>query len=90
MKILLLGMNHRSAPLALRERLAVPDPAPVLRKLVACEEIDEAVLLSTCNRIELVVLTRNEAAARLRLRSCFRFDLPGDDIEANIDAAGGS
>ena len=79
MKILLVGMNHRTAPLALRERLAVDDPVPLLRKLVANQEIDEAVLLSTCNRIELVVLTRNEGAARLRLRSCFRFDLAGDD-----------
>ena len=77
MKILLIGMSHRTAPLALRERLAVDDPVPLLRKLVGSDEIDEAVLLSTCNRIELVVLTRNLDAARLRLRSCFRFDLPG-------------
>ena len=79
MKILLTGMSHRTAPLALREKLAVDDPVPLLRKLVASDDIDEAVLLSTCNRIELVVLTRNPEAARLRLRSCFRFDLPGDD-----------
>ena len=80
MRILLVGMNHRTAPLALRERLAVPDPAPALRKLVGCDEIDEAVLLSTCNRIELIALTRNPDAARLRLRSCFRFDLASDDL----------
>jgi len=78
-RILLVGMNHRTAPLALRERLAVPDPAPALRKLVGCDEIDEAVLLSTCNRIELIALTRNPDAARLRLRSCFRFDLAADE-----------
>jgi glutamyl-tRNA reductase len=68
-------MNHRTAPLELRERLATPDPIPVLRKLVGSPEIDEAVLLSTCNRIELAALTRNPDAARLRLRACFRFDL---------------
>jgi len=78
-RVLLVGMNHRTAPLALREQLAVPDPAPALRKLVGSDEIDEAVLLSTCNRIELVVLTRNPDAARLRLRSCFRFDLAGEE-----------
>ncbi len=83
MRILLIGMNHRTAPLALRERLAVDDPVPALRKLVASPEIDEAVLLSTCNRIELVALTRDPDAARLRLRSCFRFDLAAD-------AAGGA
>jgi glutamyl-tRNA reductase len=79
-RILLLGMNHRTAPLGLRERLAVPDPTPVLRKLVGDPEIDEAVLLSTCNRIEVAVLTRNPDAARLRLRSCFRFDLTGGEV----------
>ena len=75
MKLLLLGMNHRTAPLDLRERLAVEDPGPPLQKLVACEEIDEAVLLSTCNRVEVVALTRSPDAARLRLRSFFRREL---------------
>jgi glutamyl-tRNA reductase len=87
-KLLLAGMNHRSAPLDLRERLAVEDPTPALQKLVACEEIDEAVLLSTCNRVEVVVLTRNAESARLRLRSLFRRELAGDDIgEAALDEA---
>jgi glutamyl-tRNA reductase len=80
MKLLLAGMNHRSAPLALRERLAIDDPGPALRKLVGCDEVDEAVLLSTCNRVELVVLTRNVDAARLRLRSFFRRELAGEDL----------
>jgi glutamyl-tRNA reductase len=85
-KLLLAGMNHRSAPLDLRERLAVQDPAPALQKLVACDEIDEAVLLSTCNRVEVVVLTRNAEAARLRLRWLFRRELAGDDIgDAALD-----
>ena len=78
MKLLLVGMNHRTAPLDLRERLAVDDPGPVLRKLVADAEVDEAVLLSTCNRVEIVVLTREIEAARLRLRSLFRRDLASD------------
>jgi glutamyl-tRNA reductase len=79
-KLLLAGMNHRSAPLELRERLAVDDPAPALQKLVASDEIDEAVLLSTCNRVEAVVLTRSAEAARLRLQSFFRRDLAGEHL----------
>jgi glutamyl-tRNA reductase len=75
MRILLVGMNHRSAPLELRERLAVDDPAPLLQKLVACAEIDEAVLFSTCNRVELVVVTRSLEAARVRLRGAFASEL---------------
>jgi glutamyl-tRNA reductase len=81
-KVLLLGMSHRTAPLAVRERLAVDDVVPHLRKLVASEEIDEAVLLSTCNRTEVVALTRNLDAAKPRLRSFFRFDLAKDDLSA--------
>ena len=78
MRIALLGMNHRSAPLELRERLAVDDVAPPLRKLVDGEEIEEAVLFSTCNRVEVVALTRQLDAARLRLRAFLRRDLAGD------------
>jgi len=89
MKLLLVGMSHRTAPLALRERMAVDDPAPVLRKLTAGDEIDEAVFLSTCNRVELVVLTRDLEAARMRVRSSFRRDLASDapgehELEASL------
>jgi glutamyl-tRNA reductase len=78
-RIVLLGMNHRSAPLELREQLAVDDPAPLLQKLVRSDEIDEAVLFSTCNRVELVAVTRSLEAARLRLRSFFARELAGED-----------
>ena len=58
----------------------------MLRKLVAGDEVDEAVLLSTCNRVELVVLTREIEAARLRLRSLFRRELaPGGAGPAEQD-----
>jgi glutamyl-tRNA reductase len=77
-RILLLGMSHRTAPVELRERLAVADTAPPLQKLVTCDEIDEAVLLSTCNRVEVVGVTRSLEAARLRLRSFFARDLAGE------------
>lgn len=80
MKLLLVGMNHRSAPLELRERLTVDDPGPPLRKLVASDEIDEAVLVSTCNRVEVAVLTRDPEAARLRLRSFLRRELAGGEL----------
>lgn len=87
MKVLVMGMNHRSAPLEVRERLAVEDCGPALQKLASSDEIDEAVLLSTCNRVEAIVLTRNVEAARLRLRSFFVRDLAGGEVaEAQLDA----
>ena len=85
MKIVLLGMNHRTAPLDLRERLAVDDPAPMLRKLIDADEIEEAVLFSTCNRVEVVALTRNADAARHRLRAFLGRELAPDGLPAGTD-----
>ena len=51
MKLVLSGVNHRSAPLALRERFAVADPIPWLEKLLRDGTFEEAVLVSTCNRV---------------------------------------
>ena len=80
MRILLVGLSHRTAPLELRERFAIDAPEPILAKLVAAEEVDEAFLLSTCNRTEVLVLTRHPEAARHRLRSLFARELAGDDV----------
>jgi glutamyl-tRNA reductase len=90
MSLLLVGMSHRTASVELRERYAIEDPRPVLSKLVASPEIDEAVLLSTCNRVELVAWAREPDAARLRLRSCFERELAGDGAPvraAELDGA---
>lgn len=54
MNILCAGLNHHIAPVEVRERLAVgPNQiADVLAELRAIDGIDEAVLVSTCNRVE--------------------------------------
>jgi len=86
-KILLVGMNHRTAPIEVRERFAVEEPGPWLAKLVAGEEIEEAVLLSTCNRVEVVVTTRRLEAARHRLRSFFLRELGrGEPLPEHLSA----
>ncbi len=82
MKILLIGMNHRTAPLEVRERYAAVDPGPALRKLVSCDEIEEAVLVSTCNRVDLVVTTQRIEDAVSRLHRFFRADLLDGDSQA--------
>lgn len=78
MKLLLIGMSHRTAPLELRERFAVDDPAPIVTKWTSEACIEEAVLLSTCNRVEAVVWTADPEAARLRLRSAFEREISTD------------
>ena len=85
MRVMLVGMSHRTAPLGLREQLAVADPEAPLRKLVASEEIDEAVLLSTCNRVEVVATTRHPDAASLRIRSFLRRELAERDLGPEVE-----
>lgn len=55
MTILTLGLNHNSAPLSVRERLAFPADRlqATLRELVQLPRIREAAILSTCNRTEV-------------------------------------
>jgi len=85
LKVVLIGMNHQTAPVSVREKLAADDPAPLLQKLVSCEEIDEAVLFSTCNRVEVVCVTRSLEGARMRLHSFFRRDLPAEELPGDCD-----
>jgi len=72
MKLLLLGMNHTTAPVEVRERFAVNEVGPLLQKLAAAEEIREVVIVSTCNRLEGGATTREPTAARLRLGEFFK------------------
>lgn len=55
--ILLLGVDHTQAPLALLERLAVPTERTrkVLHELTTLDHVLEAVVVSTCNRMEVYV-----------------------------------
>jgi glutamyl-tRNA reductase len=56
-KLLIFGLNHRSAPVAMRERLAYAENeiVPTLRRLKQCApSLAEAALLSTCNRVEII------------------------------------
>lgn len=75
MKVVVFGMNHRTAPVEIRERFAASDVGPLLRKLVDRPEIAEAVLISTCNRVELVVTTENPDAAQHALVDFFAREL---------------
>ena len=56
--LLALGVSHRTAPLALREQLALTEgrAAGVLNSLVSEESVSEAAALSTCNRTELYLV----------------------------------
>ncbi len=56
--LILLGINHTTAPLDVRERLAIPTSrlADATRALAHQPGIREALILSTCNRVELLTV----------------------------------
>jgi glutamyl-tRNA reductase len=57
--LLILGINHRTAPVEVRERLAFRDQelVPALSRLkVEAPSISEAALISTCNRVEVIAV----------------------------------
>ena len=58
MSLITLGINHKTAPLELRERLAfTPQTLPeALHSLKQLENVDEAGILSTCNRTEIYAI----------------------------------
>ena len=65
MKVLIVGLNHTTAAVEVREKLAFNGPrlAEGLREMHALPEVHEAVILSTCNRVEMYTCVSDEKAA---------------------------
>jgi len=53
MSVLVVGVSHRTAPVALLERATLGNPEPLLERLRASGPLTETVLLATCNRVEV-------------------------------------
>src|ERR1044072_8736086 len=62
MTILLVGVNHKTAPVEIRERLAFNDEACAngLRQLVDGDVVREGLIVSTCNRVEILGAPAND------------------------------
>jgi glutamyl-tRNA reductase len=67
--IVVVGLSHRTAPIAVREHIALPqDVVPdILRELCASPGVGEAMIVSTCNRVELVAAGRGVDADLTRV-----------------------
>src|SRR6202167_6202385 len=63
MTLTLVGVNHRTAPIALRERIAISreELPETTRALAAVEGVTECMIVSTCNRVELVAAVDSPA-----------------------------
>jgi glutamyl-tRNA reductase len=64
-ELLAIGVSHKTAPVEVRERLALPDAraADFLRDLRGVGDVHEAVALSTCNRTELYLVVGDPVEA---------------------------
>jgi glutamyl-tRNA reductase len=88
MSIVVIGVNHRTGPLELLERLAIPasDQAKALTGLTARESIREAVVLSTCNRTEVYAVAERFHGAYADIRDFF-CDVAGldpNDLQSHL------
>ncbi|MCA1714097.1 MAG: glutamyl-tRNA reductase, partial [Gammaproteobacteria bacterium] len=65
MKLVALGINHQTAPVSLRERVAFADDSlpSALAALRALPQVAEVALLSTCNRTELYAISDDDGGA---------------------------
>ena len=61
MHIAVVGLSHRTAPVEIREKLSIPEQSmeTSLQTLRGHEQVLEASILSTCNRLEIYTLVRN-------------------------------
>lgn len=73
MQMFCLGLNHRTSPLAVREKFAVAkrNLQQSNKAIAELDSVDECVLLSTCNRTELYYWTDNADSARAEIMRYF-------------------
>lgn len=64
-ELLIVGVNHHWSPVEVRERLAIqPESVPnFLRRLTLAPTVEEAAVLSTCNRVEVVLVAQEVEGA---------------------------
>ncbi len=70
-ELLAIGISHKTAPVEVRERLALPDAraADFVRDLRGAADVHEAVAISTCNRTELYLVAGDPVEAESRVLS---------------------
>ena len=90
MSILLVGVNHKTAPVEIRERLAFTDEACALglRQLVDGDIVREGLIVSTCNRVEILGATSTDkldfSAGRITQFLDTSGRLPAGFLEAHL------
>jgi glutamyl-tRNA reductase len=88
MHIVIVGLSHKTAPVEIRERLAFAPTAMErpLRQLLELPTVAEGLIVSTCNRVELCVTTKEPDAAIAALRRFLAeyHEITNDEINDNL------
>jgi glutamyl-tRNA reductase len=86
MRLVLVGVNHRTAPVQLREKLAYrPEEIPAALEQMRGQGVREALILSTCNRVEWTATLEDAAAAEPFIESLL--ERPGvtlDELQPHL------
>jgi glutamyl-tRNA reductase len=66
LEVLVIGLNHDTAPVEVREKITFPgdQEGGVTRLIADIHGIEEAMILSTCNRAEIITMTEDASAAQ--------------------------
>lgn len=88
MNIAVVGLSHKTAPVEVREKLSIPTPqtAEAIAQLISCPHLEEVSILSTCNRLEIHIVT-NQAEQGVREVMQFLCDhskLPLAELRAHL------
>jgi glutamyl-tRNA reductase len=73
MHFVVVGLSHKTAPLEIRERFAIPEGEvrDLLTKLLQDEDVQEGMLISTCNRVEAYLVSKHLQRAASAARRLF-------------------
>ncbi|MHB0977100.1 MAG: glutamyl-tRNA reductase [Candidatus Aquicultorales bacterium] len=74
MHILATGLSHKTAPIDIREKVTFPEHTlpEALECLTRCESVNEAVILSTCNRMEIYAVVEDVADGKEQVADFLR------------------
>jgi len=88
MNILVVGLSHKTAPVDIRERVAFAPTAmeTPLRQVVGLPGIAEAVIVSTCNRVEIYASSRDPEGACSQLRRFLAdfHQIPAEELNPHL------
>ncbi|MCP3922097.1 MAG: glutamyl-tRNA reductase [Desulfobacterales bacterium] len=86
--ILLIGLNHNSASVELREKLAFSDDdvKKTLKELANSKDIEELLIVSTCNRVEFLFTSKDSEKSIVTLKKYLadKKQIPIKDFEKNL------